>query len=48
MKKRQPKPDDHNKFAIKTKRKKRDEPRNKVVIVDSKKFTKLKKEATKL
>lgn len=46
---RQQETDDHNRFQIKTKKKKkRDDPRHKVVVVDSKKFKKLKRQASEL
>ena len=40
--------DDYNRFQIKTKKKKQSEPRTKQVIVDSKKFHKLKRQASEL
>lgn len=48
MERKQSKPEDGNKFSIKTKRQKKEEPRHKVVIVESKKFNKLKRQASEL
>jgi hypothetical protein len=45
---REAKPDDHNTFSIKTKKKKNSDPKHKVVIVNNKKFKKLKKQASNL